>query len=419
MEDDIKYYKKNCKSINTLTFGTVRDEVRRRIKKGSSSTSTLLFAEWLFHKLRIIWRASEEIYNELFDPIKCAIANCTVPTTRMQYINWNDVDYSPRFMHYFYLHRFDEVYFIEQMLNDSNLLKWNQNYLETEDLRRHFIKWIETVSTYEQRSNLLDVLLRFFPKDNEVQEIYVKLMGGKTLYDNEQNVHDDDIHISVLKAVKELYCWFKDNPLVYSPSSQLTREQWLRGKLRDCDRLVKDGIFSRLAIDKTVFEFKDDYITKKLDAFEILFLLVNFILSQDEPASSSMMESLAIEMRDALELCITGYVARFMNAIQGYTEFFQFKIPFRKQLHAKVSHDISKEMFKLKESSNVILGTYDEEYAKEYYDFIIQVISLPKLNEQYGSVDVCKYLPSILDTITGKTIWSIEDGKILYKISEE
>ena len=429
--EELKFYTVNCSSVDALTFPAAKAGVFKMITdKKTSVEGKLLFAEWLFHKLKIVWMAPQAVREELFPSISTAIERCKTVTVKMRYLNWNDIEYCQRFLAHFYTHRFEEALFIEQMLNDSSLLKWSQNLLAPEELLAHFIKWIRSVETYEQRSNLLDVLLRYFPTNAEVRSIYKDLMGGKTLYENAQNVHDDDVSVAVLKAVKELHTWYHtqcghkirritceacnegvDTTALYK-AVDLTRADWLEARLLAAagakGHAVVKGILQRIAIDKTMFEFTDDNSQKiRLDAFEVLFLLLNFILTEENRAI--MLECLMEELQAAMELCISGYIARAMNAVQGLSERFQMTLPFQKQLQAKVNYDLSKALLALPESSNVVLGTYDAEFKGEYYEFIKKVVKVNELYAQYGVTDVRKYLPAVLNGIVGETVWTVNE----------
>lgn len=417
--EEEKFYKENCRSLSAQTFSKIKADVVSRVSDPKTTTAAvLLFADWLFHGLKMYWTAPSAVRKDLFPPIAAAIDECKAVRVKMKYLQWNDVEYSQRFMYHFYTHRFDPTLFIEQMLNDSSLLKWSQNYLEPAELRTHFIKWIRGIDVYEQRSNLLDVLLRFFPKDEEVQGIYREMMNGKTLYENEQNVHDEDISIAVLDAVRKLYLWFKGAPRVYQASAGSTRSGWITERMAEvaqtkADRAVVRAILDRLAIDKTTFTIRDENMPIDLDAFEILFMLLNFIQSQnDAEIRIAMLERLLEEMHEMLELCISGYVARFLSAVQGLTANFQILIPLKKQIYAKVNHDLSRAMMALPEESTIILGSYETAHKQEYYDFIIKTISLHTLYEQYEESAVRKVLPSILNSITGETSWQLIENTL-------
>ncbi len=428
--DEKKMYETYCKGVDDLSFPSVKAKIIAAIQNPSTSTEgVLLFAEWFFHKLKIIFTASQSMKKDLFGYVALAIKNCRTITIKMKYLHWNDVDYSQQFMHYFYTHRFDQSLFIEQMLNDSSLLKWSQNYLDPDEIRKHFLTWIQAVETYEQRSNLLDVLLRFFPLDKDVRKVHDELKNGDTLYDNEQNVHDKDVEISTLKVIREMHQWYQDefpalrakHPNVYTAT--LTSSDWVTKILLNAgtrkEHPIIRGVLQRMSIDKTTFKFDGkNGVGLSLDTFEILFILLNFIMTQPDDLQTTMMSVLLEELCAAADLCITGYVARFINAIQGLTDRFQKVLPFWKQLHCKVNYDLSKALVGLPENSNAAIGSYDNEYQKEYFDFIKSTISLQALYENYGQLDVYQHLPSVLQIITGNSSWKISNDKIEYTLEE-
>lgn len=424
-KQEVQYYKENCKEISSLTFGKIKENALNFITDSNTTpTGVVLFSEWLFNKIYYIWKVPETIKKDIFKNIIWGIENCKSIPIKMGYLQWRDVDFIQMVMHYFYQNRFDSSLFIEQMLNDSNLLRWSQNLVDEKELLRHFLSWIIAAPTFEQKSNLLDVLLRFFPNDQDVQSVYKSMMKGDTLYNNEQSAHDEDLQVSVKKVLKDLYFWMEEHK-VYKASDGLTRSEWTMKSLSDFatgqDVKVIRGIGQRLAIDKTTFEIRDDTNRPiNIDASEVLFMLVNYIMSFGAPEFTeirkNMMKSLLEEMREAVELCISGYVMRFVNSIQGYGEMFQIKIPFRKQLHAKLNYDISNKMRELPETSNAILGTYDDEFKDEYFKFILGAVDIKALIEQYGSLDVTNVLPCVLNTITDSSAWNIENGELIYAL---
>lgn len=419
-KQELQYYKENCRQLDTRTFPQVKERALSFITSPDATpTGVLLFSEWFFNKLFYLWKMPASTRKDIYKNIVWAVDGCKSIPIKMGYLQWRDVEFTQTIMHYFFMNRFDATLFIEQMLNDSNLLKWSQNLVEPAELLEHFLKWIETVSTFEQKSNLLDVLLRFFPEEERVKNVYKVLMNGDTLYANEQSAHDEDIGASVKKVLKELYFWIEENK-VYKASSGQTRTEWVKSTLLGtCESLndtrVLEGIFQRLAIDKTVFEIRDDTNRPiNIDAHEVLFMIVNYISYVPSDIGANMFRTLLEEMREAVDLCITGYVVRFVNAIQGYGKRFQISIPFRKQLQAKISHDISKKMNQLPADSNVILGTYDEEYKKEYFDFIVRAIDMRALIDQYGPIDVATHLPFVLKAMTDSSTWSVANDVLFY-----
>lgn len=420
-----KFIEYISKQINTKEFPKIK---KRAVKimgdEYCPAALRIVLGEWFFTKMYMMYRIPADLRKEISINMEKAVESCRSEVLKSKYIYVHNMDACIDMLAHFYVTRFADEHFILQMVNDAYLLKWEQNLIPSAELRTHFLKWIKSTPDLAQQSNLLDILLQYFHNDSEIQEIYSSMKGGDSIYDNTQNVHDDTISAAVNTALSKLIEWHMKNlPNLGSNSEAVFTDTVFRNFSMTPDQMkIYDGIWKRTTIDKTSVTVKlqkpqnsvlaDEIMS--VCAFDVMFALANLL--QTHKYATSIVNTLLEDMEEGVSLCISGYFARFMSCLQGYDDRFIIKIPFFDQLYANISLLIIERIKKLPEDSDILLGTYDEEYQKLYFDFLVKNINLSKLYENYGREDIIETLPKVMDKYTQVNCWSASNNRLTYKL---
>jgi hypothetical protein len=370
------------------------------------------------------FKMTDESKTETCSQLAPAIEKCKNVTVKGEYLGFHDVDAVTKLAVNFFLERFNDrdKFFVLQMLNDVQLVKniVQDPRISDERMKEHFVEWLKKSPVFEQQSNLLDVLMRYYPSDREVKDIYMRMRFGKkgkgNLYEDEQNVHDVDIQQGVHQAVGRLLEWDeKAGPLQPPPNTpfkafatnllqQFTRTQ----REKDCARLVVE----RMCIDHTSFPTTVGNLSRPYCISDVFLALMNYI--SRSKSREDMVGPLNEEIEAMSELCSSGYPTHLMNVLRGFDERFHFNISFEKQLYAVVSHSIQTRLDKAPE--NVVLGSFEEEHRAEYVRFVRDIVNelIETWNQDYGEQDVKVHLASTLQSVTGLEGWRLSNNNRVY-----
>lgn len=415
----------------------------------------LRFYEWFFTKIFMMYKPTGDELDSLVEGCIDSVEGCRDIVPKASYIQYHNWHALPQIVSHFYTHRFDaDKYFILQLLNDTQLLKSCVGSTMTdEELRVHFVEWINSSDlVFEQRSNILDVLLRYFPRDPEVMEVYSTLRYGdsknrKDVYSDAQNVHDSSIHQSVTQAACR---FFHDN---YSEEKiekgetvnevvkrtlqrffdargsevALTFKKNEPARLEERVATTINAVCTRAAIDNTLFEGdappsdgggsaggSNDGSPIVFNIGQLLWSMCLYILNLSPETRVEILPILYEELLSMRELCSSGYIARIINVLQGYDSRYAITISFDKQLYAVLSSGLMKKMEKA--PGSVVAGTFDEEHRREYLSFVERCVNevLPELRIRYGERDVDVSLPQVLFDLTGSHPQSVIGGVVRF-----
>jgi hypothetical protein len=403
------FYKKNCLSIDARTFPNIRDQILVFLKDENCPEETkIMFGDWFFRKIYMLYKPMTPIKKDICQNVQSAISTYKPIVLKSEYLKFHDVIAMSYIASYFYDNRFQDKdeYFVLQMLNDTQLIK---NYLQLPEMeavvmKKHFIEWINRQDlTEEQRSNLLDVLLTYFPQDKDVEKIHKNMSGGDSIQNDRQNVHDKDVQKSTLSAAKNLMEWYdekikeetKDGKLVdVTPAIERAENTMKLWYPSGHPREIALGIIQRSKIDTTPFTYED----KTFTICDILIATVDYI-SQSE-CLEIIQEILLEEMTKMLDLCSSGYIARFISVLQGFDDRFLTTISAEKNMKMGLSYKLSKAMEKA--SENVMNGMMDEEYKEFYVDFVNRLINdgMNELFQRYEEEDILKFYPGVVTQTT-------------------
>lgn len=355
---------------------------------------------WLFRKIYSAYKVKKPDRKKYTDILIPAIQEEFNIVVKGNYLHYNDTDIIKLLAEHFYFNRFQQEFFILQMVNDVQLI----NLGKTEDeMKEHFLGWIRKATTYEQQCNLLDILLKYFPQDPEVKDVREKMehpdqkhIGTRNLYTNDQNAHDEDITTETLLALDKLMTWYKKNPFIHPDDFRLTGPSEYDMMYKQIHEIPHvENVLVRAKIDTTTFPTENHVPT----IMDCLIALVRFI--DGSPCREDLYKRLAEEVTSMDGLCTSGYINRFISVLQGFHEEYTVKIPFQKQLRAILTHNLSKHMKQATEDE--IEGSYNPEFRRDYLNMVERVTNqiIPEIQKSHGKKDVDDNIVSVMTEITG------------------
>lgn len=434
----LDFYLKNCTSVDFKTFSSVKNKVLEYLADEDCPDETkIIFGTWLFKKIYMMFKFrgsdKDSVCKDLIPPVE----RSQNVISKGEYLQFHDLEAVSKMALYFYLHRFDnqDKFFILQLLNDAELIKGylqNSN-IKDDELIEHFLRWIELSQIEEQKSNILDILLRYYPKNENVKNVYEKMRfegGSKDLYNDRQNVHDEEITLEVSRVAQELMQWgyehsFSDTrncPICeeIKPGKETKISDWGRGYL--CSKYPEDKrdiiecVITRCCIDTSSFQGSGK-TPATFTIADIFYTLLNYI--RHNPIDEDSLLSILIEEMDAMkELCASGYIARCMTVLQGQDPDgkFDIKLSFKRKLYAILSSRIGKDMRETADE-NVSLGTMSPDHAHYYISFIERTVNkyLPSLLIENPTEDFSRCISKVLEDISGFEGWIFCENKVMYE----
>ena len=411
----MKFYQTNCQAIDSLTFSEVKKDVLQILKDPNAPVEVkIMLGDWLFRKVFRCFHMTDTTLDETCGNLVPPIDKCQNTIIKSEYLQFINIDAINKIALHFYLNRFThrDKFFILQLLNDTQLVK---NYVQdsriTEDsLREHFLEWLKKSSVFEQQSNLLDMLLKYYSSDPEVARVYNKMRWGKnkergTLYEDEQNVHDEGIKQSSLDAAEKLLEWNSIAPIEPPPGVRFRDfvTQMVYPLYSPNEESTIDCVVERMCIDTTYFG----------DGFTIsdLFLAILSYIFRSKH-KKELLKRLMEEMQEMRELCGSGYIVRLINVLQGFDNDYTVTISFDKQLYAVISKALAESMETANEK--VIEGSI--EIDDVYLEYVCNIVNrnLCQMIDDYGKDDVFFHLVEVMESITSYKNWKYEKGVLTY-----
>lgn len=426
------YFKKNTKGISFRTFPDIKKKLLKFLSDENCPKEVKLMIGSFFLKtiyMMLKFRGKDK--EDLCDNLKTPITETENVIIKGEYLHYHDVEAMSLIALHFYMNRFKggKKYFVLQLINDTQLIK---GYLQRSDVNNkvllgHFIEWITKIKNEEQRSNILDVLLRYFEKDERVQKIYksMRFKEGESegYFNDAQNAHDKEISEACMEAAENLLDWC-DNVLGIDPTSHYDGETETSDKERAETYLYKyfEDEDSRIAIQCVLERCSIENASFGIGftIADIFYTTLKYIqhTKRDEEILAILME----EMDAMKELCASGYIMRCISVLQGQHPdgLFDITIPFYKKLYGLLSSYISK---KIQDgvSENIVLGTIDPDYKKDYLQFIETTVNEYLLTAEDPGEDVedniIRVLEKLTDTPPGKeSVWQIQKESKKLKI---
>lgn len=397
---DIKF---DC--LNTVSFKKDVRDINYYITSGECPNDLRIqFANFLYIKIYNMYKQPKNVKMEHIQLLPVYIQVCENVVLQASYTHYQDDDVRNGICDYFLNNRV--LPFYTQLMNDRNLI-----CIKPDELKTHFVNWINNTTDYYERNNLLDVLLKYFPKDATVLEIYQNMQAEQlqrrldemkdvndvnprnrpvyrylpTVYSDSQNVHDTDINSSAQKLIDKLIEKYIDIIRENTPE--------------DMKRFIETYFYSINITNTAVLE--RIFIERSDKLLHLTFALLHHI--QNSNYINELNIRLKEEIKDMEHMCTTGHLNRLINVLSGYDDNFSIKISIKNELKAILSNYITKEMTKPEVDENIVAGTYDVEYRPLYITFLEKILNsrILSLYEEYNNKIKDEELKDVLKTITG------------------
>jgi hypothetical protein len=404
----------DIKSVHSLTFGEKRIKLVKVLKDPESTFRTKLkIANFFCNKLAIIYRIPEELSEILIDSVYDIVyrgVELPIPA-RLGYMRFQNeniplktsvklfengvrrvLDHIPYFqiLKYILKNSLVSERTIDLILDEFEVLFVDNNVT-------HYVKMeiadIFLLNKRDERGHQMLAALRGF-RVTEVNDM-------RTVYDDSQNVHDEKVNKSVLRAACKLIeihgeteideVKVKNELISISPISE--------------DAVVK--VLERIEIDTAMF-------THDKNRFNIYIVFANLWKYVNiHEHSKELKIRLLEEIISMSQYCSTGHLSRFINVIQGFTEDPDLCITISDfaQIKSVVSNILQKILSSAPEE---VLDSMIEEDQSIFVKFIIAKINtkIPKLVEEYGGENIYTHILNAVISYTKYMELKIEDKKI-------
>ena len=230
-------------------------------------------------------------------------------------------------------------------------------------------------------------------------------VGLRTVYNDNQNVHNTDINKSVVKAANKLYIMYREMLEIESEPDKIQqyKTEILRGiignlKLRYQQH--KEGLedlYMYMSESSAVF---GDNMVSLQDVFLALCLWIN-----DNPAKLDLELRLFDEMKEMEGQCSTGHLARFVNVVQGFTDDPELciRISSKDQCISVVRAHLNRRLAECKDEK-VIDGMMSGDLA--YIKFLRKCVSEKIIvwGNEYGK-EILEFLPGVVNKFAGVEVF--------------
>lgn len=206
------------------------------------------------------------------------------------------------------------------------------------------------------------------------------------VYEDSQNVHDNSINESILKACIKLITVYGTQE--FNPS-EVKKE--LCFSVYGYDSII-DTVLERIEIDTCRFTYE----TNTFSLHNVFSALWNFVQQtktcnetiEQKDKRIQLHKRIIEEMVSMSRYCSTGHLSRFINVIQGFTDDIELciKISDNQQIYAIISNYLNKQSIN---ASQLVLDSMIGENRKDFFDFIIISLNGEKLIEllkEYGEI---------------------------------
>jgi hypothetical protein len=448
--------------IDAMTFGKVLRKVKNCILSDElvGDDVKLMLGLWLFRKVDMStsFDSHSRNFSEIGEQLSESLRRVESVIQKCSHIDYSNYDVRTEVCKNIFMNRYtctdeENAFFLPQMMNDIEFSKCILCTLtptiNISDLVSHFVDWIETAPTFEQKSNLLDVILVNFPDiaDQETREKFDTIQSElsfspdtqsyeKSIYSDNQNVHTSFMNTQTLSILGRLCVdWKIFSTDDYSPevlaqigydpaSAEAPRTQpMLLGVGVTPEKmyinLLKNYIKVNLDLNPEGLEMPISELLKAIEERCVIDHTTIF-LGEDIEVEEVLRVDFYDEMSDAIKLCASGYIARGLNSLQGFTGGnYSIQISSTDRVKGIVTHNITKALTSLPSGERkdmIIDGSLEEEGEERniYLSFIRDTINqkvVPDLLLEGGDLnEICEVLKEMtLDS------WVVEGNEITYE----
>jgi hypothetical protein len=226
----------------------------------------------------------------------------------------------------------------------------------------------------------------------------------RTVYQDGQSVHNNEINKSVLQAAKSLQT-------EYPMKTRLSFDTSLLNDLTPSQRQKAEAALHRIATDDSTFG-------ENITLFNLFQSLQAFILSS--PSKDELNKRLIQELGDMSGTCASGHLSRLVNVVQGFNAIPQqaIRINLGDEIYAKVNHTLTQALSK-PENQEVADAVIMGENPKLTNHFVAQQVNklFPEMKKEYEGTskdaEILKELLSAAKKYTKHEHFTIRENEIV------
>lgn len=187
---------------------------------------------------------------------------------------------------------------------------------------------------YNLRADSADVLLKYSAVYKDEAKMLILELGSqgkkpKTLYDNAQNVHTDEIENSVLDALSFLHTF--ELARVAGPFSPFISFDYVEKKILELSK--DDFSLVQVALNRI---YMDSALYSKYNCTLNHILLRIWTYIDGHKSKEDLQKRLVQELKDMAGTCSSGFASRLVNVMSGYGDF-SLKISWRDQIESNIT----------------------------------------------------------------------------------
>ena len=395
-------------------------------------------ADFIFRKVATYYKFSIKELDKVTEVLKTVFPNLREYRYAFIHYNWH---YDPMMLniadHFFYNHVFNE--FSSSIILSQFLIRYGTTE-HTEKACKTLQAMAEDVTlSIPNRSNIADILMRcHVQKYKKIGEALLEKLRNeesgliKTVYTDSQNVHSASISKGVLRILStintRLFDHFKipldtvlDINNAYNVMLKIMKE-YVAEQLKDIENIGNKCEINKSILrnynDTNLFEIferiqhdtADICGETVLSSFRTIFLFIE--INKYRP---SRLYRLLEELIDGGEYCATGYISRFVSAIQGYDDIddeISLTISEAERIKAIVTQLLQKEIMNNIDDVSDTLMDEIQNPTNFICKFIIDTISASSVLKNEDMNEIVNALNSFLN----KKIFSLTEGELKYNL---
>jgi len=217
-------------------------------------------------------------------------------------------------------------------------------------------------------------------QDRDLQQVLWEQVGARdvpktdrTVYEDNQSVHNSEINSSVLEAAKNLVS-------NYRTASMLGFDYSLLKDIEQDKRVKIEASIHRITTDSSIFK----YGTTLHSIFQSLLQFIS-----QSPEKNELNQRLIQELIDMSSLCASGHLSRLISVIQGFNidEKLTIKISIDDELYAKVKH-LAEQAIIEAENGDELLDNMTTDDKILIVDFLLAKAKewLPEIYNEYNKI---------------------------------
>ncbi|OUW96016.1 MAG: hypothetical protein CBD97_02045 [Pelagibacteraceae bacterium TMED237] len=264
----------------------------------------------------------------------------------------------------------------QYLLQKFNLVESQKNIIQQE-----LLKFAEdTGLDYDRRADAADVLLRLGTDSfKDHARNIIMILGsiestGKTIFDNAQNVHIEEVEKSVLEILE----FFSDLPLLKINDIAVINISFIKDQIQKILKDKKEKIKCEEEENFKKYENKINVSLKRIEmdralyskynnTLENILLKVWTYLTQHE-YKDEMIARLLEELEEMSGTCSTGFASRLINVISGFGEF-NIKISWEDQIVSNFYGRLNAKARLLENKDNIFITEKYEDIVELWLNY--------------------------------------------------